>query len=353
MKSVVVCITTAVAAACSSNVAPIADAPPYSQEQVERGRYLVTTVAFCDFCHTPMYSDGTRDLTRRMAGRDCVIDRGKPNPNGQGTLPPDKNDGYGCLSFANATNHENGIGLRTDEEVMAAVFRGKRFDGTNVASVHPYYMYATFTAEDQRAVVAFLRSLPHSDLVTRREPPWDMEPEIAPVALENLPAPGPAATNLESASRGKYLASIAACAWCHTATYPASDPKAATDIVKRDQFFQGGRSIRARSQLGYEPGSILLVPPVAASAWGSAAVSSTNITPDRDTGIGHYSLTDFIRVMREGKDIENKYICAAAHGDATGISAALTDADLEDLYNYFMASPGVARPEANTCEALR
>lgn len=348
----IVTIVFATVAACSSPAASVPDAGPYTSAQIERGAYLVGPAGYCDFCHTPMFPDGTRDLTRRMAGRDCVIDVGMPNGMG-GTLPPVRDDGYGCLSFTNSTNHASGIGLRTDAEIKAGIFDGKRFDGSNVSSAHPYWLYAWFSEADRTAVVAYLRSLPPVEMVGRREPPWDVVAKVETVQDTQIPSPKPDSPNLASAMRGRYFATTSACGWCHTATYPNSDPRAATDVIKRDQLFQGGRSIRALSQLGYQPTSIALVPPVATAMWNTAAITSSNITPDNDTGIGNYALEDFRRALKEGKDIDGKFICAGAHGDSTGPGAGLHDEDIVDLYNYFQAITAVPRPEANTCEAFR
>src|SRR5262245_50298895 len=64
--------------------------------------------------------------------------------------------------------------------------------------------------------------------------------------------------------RGHYLATAGDCAACHTA------PKG--------QTYAGGLAIA--SPIG--------------------AIYSTNITPDRDTGIGAYTLNDFDRAVRHG-----------------------------------------------------
>lgn len=331
---------------CESS--PTARPARYTPAQIDRGRYLVNSVAYCGFCHTAMYPDGTREQSRLLAGIDCIIDRPAP---GQTRANPD--DGYGCLSFTNLTNDATGIGERTDEELKAATFDGVRHDGTAVSTVHPYYLYALYSEPDRDAVVAYMRSLPPVELPTRREPPWTTAPLISVVTDAQLPTPSPAYPEHEAATRGRYLAAIAACSWCHTPTYPSTDPRAATDVIQRDRIYQGGRGLRALSSLGYRPGMIALDPPVSPAMWSTATVFSTNLTPDPGTGLGSYSAADFTRVMHEGKDPAGKYSCAAAHGDPTSISASLTDGDVLDLYHYFRSLPPATRPVPSTCEAFK
>ena len=63
------------------------------------------------------------------------------------------------------------------------------------------------------------------------------------------------------------------------------------------------------------------------------AIFSTNITPDRETGIGKYSLADFDRAVRQG-------IARDGHRLYPGMPypsyAKLTDADVAALYGFFM-----------------
>jgi mono/diheme cytochrome c family protein len=67
------------------------------------------------------------------------------------------------------------------------------------------------------------------------------------------------------------------------------------------------------------------------------AIYSTNITPDRDTGIGRYSEADFARAVREGvaKDGHNLYPAMPYPS-----YAKVNDDDMHALYAYFMS--GVA-----------
>lgn len=98
-------------------------------------------------------------------------------------------------------------------------------------------------------------------------------------------------------SRGAYVARLADCTACHT--------------IDSDKPFAGG--------LGFE------LP--------MGTLYSTNITPDKTTGIGNYSLADFTRVLREGirKDGAQLYP-AMPYTEYTKMS----DSDIKALYDYFM-----------------
>ena len=106
--------------------------------------------------------------------------------------------------------------------------------------------------------------------------------------------------------RGRYLAMASDCTACHTAP--------------NGPAFAGGLPIA--SPIG--------------------VIFSTNITPDRETGIGAYSLADFDRAVRHGIAPRNITLYPAMPYPSY---AHLTDADVMALYAYFIhdVSPVRAR----------
>ena len=104
----------------------------------------------------------------------------------------------------------------------------------------------------------------------------------------------------ESASinRGAYLARAGDCITCHTA-----GPKAAP--------FAGGLPINSPFGVIY----------------------STNITPDPIHGIGKYTLDDFERAVRSGVAKDGRRLYPAMPYPSF---AAITDEDIQALYDYFM-----------------
>jgi mono/diheme cytochrome c family protein len=117
------------------------------------------------------------------------------------------------------------------------------------------------------------------------------KPEISPLLAQRK-------SDME---HGKYVAMLGDCAACHTAA--------------GGQPFAGGVSFST---------------PV-------GTVYSTNITPDRDSGIGNYSFEDFVRVMRLGVTPDGTRLYPAMPYTAY---AKVSDEDLQDLFAHLQS--GVA-----------
>ena len=75
-------------------------------------------------------------------------------------------------------------------------------------------------------------------------------------------------------------------------------------------------------------------------------IYSTNITPDRETGIGTWSKAAFARAMHEGVARDGSHLFPAFPYDHF---TKVSDDDVEALYAYFMTRPPVrATAPANT-----
>ena len=128
-------------------------------------------------------------------------------------------------------------------------------------------------------------------------------PPVSPVPPVTLTPDRPAAPASTSAKpdarleRGRYLAIAADCMACHTAA--GGKP------------YAGGYAID--SPLG--------------------TIYATNITPSKQGGIGHYSEADFARALRDGVRADGSHLYPAMPYTSY---AMLTDADVGDLYDYFM-----------------
>ena len=105
--------------------------------------------------------------------------------------------------------------------------------------------------------------------------------------------------------RGANLAQLGMCASCHTA-----------DLSRP---FAGGKPME--------------------TPFGT--VHSTNITPDRDTGIGAWSLDAFTRAMREGVSRDGHLLYPAFPYNHY---VRMTQADIDDLYAFFLTRPAIAAP---------
>jgi len=121
---------------------------------------------------------------------------------------------------------------------------------------------------------------------------------IGVMVAENAAAQAPAGALPELVERGAYLATAGDCAACHRDT--ASDHPLA-----------GGYGIQ--SPMG--------------------VIYASNITPSVRDGIGHYTLEDFITLMRQGKAPGGHYLYPAMPYTAF---AGMSDRDLQALYSYLM-----------------
>ena len=115
-----------------------------------------------------------------------------------------------------------------------------------------------------------------------------------PAATAQAPATGDKVAQIK---RGEYVARLGDCVACHTA--PGGKPMA------------GG--LELKTPFG--------------------ALYSTNITPDRETGIGSYSFEQFDRAVREGVAADGHNLYSAMPYPSY---AKMTEQDMRDLYVYLM-----------------
>lgn len=121
-----------------------------------------------------------------------------------------------------------------------------------------------------------------------------------------MAAPAAKTAQADSVKRGEYLAKLGDCAACHTA--------------------QGGKPMAGGLELKTPFGKLY----------------STNITPDKQTGIGNYSFAQFDQAMRKGVAADGHNLYPAMPYPSY---AKTSPADMQALYDYMMqgVSP-VAQP---------
>lgn len=121
-----------------------------------------------------------------------------------------------------------------------------------------------------------------------------------------------AATAAESPTdRGEYVARLGNCVSCHT--IPNAPP------------FSGG--LKMATPLG--------------------AIYTTNITPDKETGIGNYTLEDFDKAMRHGVAKSGHRLYPAMPYPSY---AKMNEEDMKALYDFFMKSVAPAKVENKPSE---
>lgn len=321
------------ATACGDDSHETTDAAPPDTggaSLVERGSYIVNTLANCKFCHTPKLANGSPDLDKSFSGVDCFADIDSPTGTDDGGT-------FGCLSTRNLTPDPTGLGNATDQQIKDALLNGIRIDGKKLVPVMPWWMLHNMVDEDTEAVVAYLRSLPPiAHQVKPNQPPFslynDGVPGIfvdpTPLPMDSIPMPTQGA-NMESAMRGRYLASVTGlCIDCHT-------PEITPNSLQFDQsrYFAGGR-VFSKEQLG------LLDPSY------PNMIAMANLTPDA-TGLQGWTKDEIKAAIAEGRDRDNNSVCASAHGNLTASYASLTPQDLEDIAEYIAHLPPIANDVAN------
>jgi mono/diheme cytochrome c family protein len=300
---------------------------------VARGKYLVTNVASCPDCHTPRNPDGSPDMTRWLAGVECLAGT-PPSDAGAGDAGDAGPSGPGCLNSRNLTNDATGLKNRSDQEIKDMFQNGTRPNGERLSSFMPYWVFHNFSTADADAIVAYLRSVPG---VNHNVPPSDpvwlaIFPPAQPLADSQVPTPAPSSANLESAKRGRYLATIA-CLDCHTPDAPPGSPQP-SDLT---QPFAGSRAF---------PAALLHLP----TPPFPAIIYTQNLTQD-STGLLGYTSDMIVRELKQGLDKDGGGICPPMPAGPKGGFGGLTDGDALDIANYILTLPPISKQRPANCVA--
>jgi mono/diheme cytochrome c family protein len=289
--------------------------------RVARGKYLVTGVGRCFWCHSPLDNgDPAVPIPARLGSGDVLDEKAPINaPN----LTPDR---------------ATGLGGWTDQQVARAIREGIGRDGKQVLSSHPASYYSVMTDEDVLSIVAYLRTLrPIRRALARSAPPGREHESVQPFV-----SPMRAGTARSATERGKYLVQLGECEGCHT-------PARADGSPVRELAFAGGRRFSIEKGVGSEVSSFDPTYPSASAVAASTAtgriVASANLTQD-PSGIPYYTEATFIQTIRTGKV-----------GGVRALSAAMpwiffrtmTDADLRDIFAY-LRSVRPARHRVNNTD---
>jgi mono/diheme cytochrome c family protein len=270
-------------------------------ERVQRGKYLANAVYGCVYCHSE---------------RDWTLFGAPPKPGtiGQGGEVFDASVGVsGYLVSPNITPYH--LGHWSDGEIYRAIVNGLHRDGYAFFPIMPFDVYLHLEDEEVYSIIAYLRTLEpilsdNGGEYTGRKLSTIMQ-FIA--NSRALPAEPIEIDEQDPVSRGGRMALIAGCRFCHTPANERMQPY-------EDMRFGGGFGMRANGELVY----------------------SSNISPDPATGIGNWTLDDFVQRFRQ-------YAGARIPVSDTGFQtqhawteyAKLSDNDLAALFAYLMAQPPV------------
>jgi mono/diheme cytochrome c family protein len=225
------------------------DATP---ERIERGHYLVNHVTGCLVCHSTrdwsLYAGPIIAGSEGMGGERWSVEMKIP----------------GTIYSSNIT--PAAISSWTEGEVIRAMTGGVSRDGRALFPVMPYAEYGIMSSEDVHAVVAYVRSL---NAVENDVPERALDFPMS-LIVRTIPSnPQPASIDSsDSIKYGEYLATIAGCLTCHT------------------QAEMGEPLPGMKGAGGFE----FRMP------WGT--VRSSNITPDKKTGIGKWTKASFVAVFK-------------------------------------------------------
>jgi mono/diheme cytochrome c family protein len=231
----------------------VGDAPDLkveaTPERLQRGQYLANHVMVCMDCHST---------------RDWSLFSGPPVPGTLGKGGDVFNQTMGFPGKYYAPNiTPSGIGNWTDGELFRAITTGVRKNGKPIFPVMPHHNYGRMDEEDIKAVITYIRSLPPvENQVPASESDFPMNFIINTIPSKATLAPMPPRTDV--VAYGKYMATATSCGDCHT-------PFEKGQLVE-EYFMAGGRVFEM-------PGGTL---------------TSINLTPDKETGIGNWTKEMFM-----------------------------------------------------------
>jgi len=280
-------------ATCVLVLAVMAEAQvtPPSAAEVARGRYMFGATGGCG-CHT--------------------VPKGQPNAGGR-----KYEGGFGTVYSSNITpDRQTGIGGWTDEQIMTAIRLGRRPNGERLLPVHPFPIFNGMAEEDLRAIVAFLRT---TKPVSRQNQPKKLVPLfesvflpawLAAFAPRETPPPKAPTTGV---ARGEYLVkAVGHCGECHT-------PRTMTMASDNSRFLAG-------------------------TPKGPEDQAMPNITPDRETGIGKWSVEEIADYLGSGNkpdgDVAGGLMAEVIDGTLAGYKD-LNKTDLLAIAQYLKTIPPV------------
>ena len=269
-------------------------------ELVERGRYLFHFQAACVACHTPW--DTTKFSFPPIGGKE-----------GSGGSKFGRESGVpGVIYASNIT--PAALSSWSDGEIYRALTTGVNKQGEALFPLMPYGHYAKLSEPDLHALIAYMRSMP----AIENTPPkrWLSFPMNIIVRLIPAVASPPTVTPAETdPAYGAYVTNSAACLHCHT---PSNHGK-----MKEGSEFSGG------VEFPLADGSI---------------VRSSNLTSDKETGIGSWTKDAFIRRFRDSMMLSLE---PAKDGEFNTVMpwtsyAGMSDTDLGAIYDYLKSLPAVS-----------
>ena len=264
-----------------------------SPEALARGEKLA--VMLCASCHL-------NHRTNKLTGQKMM------------DAPPE----FGEIYSQNITQDKTyGIGDWTDGELVYLLRTGIKRDG----KYSPPYMAKLphMADEDINAIISFLRS---DHPMVKADPTPDVPPKpslltkiLCRVAFKPLPMPTeaiPLPNADDTVELGKYLAHNLDCFSCHSADFKTND---FLNPELSEGYFGGGNK-----PLDLQ-GRVML---------------TSNLTPDKETGIGNWNKEDFVNALKYGQKKGEKALTYPMLP-----YPQLTDAEAGAIYEYLQTIPPI------------
>ncbi len=283
-------------------LAAVCPQPAAAQENpLERGRYLVETVAFCGVCHN------TRSPTGQMLpGMELAGGRVMPLDEMRTVLSDIPPGDIRAVAPNITPDPETGIGRWTDAQIATAIRGGRRPDGSIIGPPMPIALYRGLSDRDLTAIVVYLRAVPPvRNVVTQRSTyPFALESYGPPVGHVSDPPDDPVA-------RGAYIAGpLAHCMDCHT---PPLTP------VQRNWSRMGAGGMPF------------------GGPWG--IVVAPNITPDKvHSRISEWTDDQIIAALTRGVAADGRKLLPPM-GARAAVYSHITASDMRDLIAYLRSLP--------------
>ncbi len=225
--------------------------------RLERGNYLANSVMACVDCHSQrdysMFSGPATGIRYAGGGPEFTKETGVP----------------GNFYAPNLTPYH--LNDWTDGEIYRAITAGVSKDGRPLFPAMPSHLYGQASQEDIYSIIAYLRTLPpYENTVPKPDPdfPFSLILNTIPKKIEHGTIP-----NRENkVEYGKYIVTIAVCMDCHTP-------------MKKGQLIQ---------EKAYAGNLEFILP--------TGIVRSSNITPDKTTGIGNWTEEMFVNRFKAYSD---------------------------------------------------
>lgn len=277
-----------------------------SPERLARGEYLAHHVTGCIDCHSSrnfeFYAGPVVDGTWGKGGE--LFDEALANVPGK-------------VYSRNIT--PAGIGNWTDGEFYRAIVNGIDKNNEALFPIMPYTHFAGLSNEDVLSIMAYIRTIPSlENKIPQRVLNFPLN-----FIVKTIPAPATPLASIPDKSNtleyGKYMANAAACIECHT--------------IAVEGKFLPGMDFAGGFKFTFPNGDIS---------------TSANITPDNETGIGHWTKEAFIAKFKAYVDSSGNQVMipTAEHEKNTVMPwtklGGITTEDLGAIYEYLRTIPPVS-----------